>query len=181
MSSQPSSPLPGGNRPSTLSSMRHSASPMLMKRLESENRSLHANQQQCMVDTTVLCLEITKHHRQPLPMKRSSFNRSQLSSSFFRKVIRLLVSRLPSRVHLHPQVIEDHFPAFVLRISIRRLWLYNLALFTIASSPATTAQSHPKGKYVHPENQVWAEGVLGQVRKASADRRAKLLSAAAGF
>ena len=63
----------------------------------------------------------------------------------------------------------------------------NYGSITQQSSPSHLTQPQqlgltgPKGRCLHPENQAWVEGLLGQVRKPSADRRAQLLSAGAVY
>ena len=139
-------------------------------------------QQQCGVDTAVLCLEIKKTSQttpsdeafplQPVtaiqltppnsnspPSRQSSRSSSSSSASYRRPTSRLSFSE--SAFGNYGSINEHSSPSHL-------------------SPPQPLGLARPKGKYVHPENQAWVEGVLGQVRKASADRRSQLLSAAVG-
>jgi len=179
--SRPNSPLPGGNRPSTSSSMRRPESPMLMKRSESENPSLHTNpttmrgghngtlpgnnktspttpSDEAFPLQPITTIQLTPPNRNSPPSRPASRPGSSSSAGYRRPASRLSFSESSFDDY---GSINGHSPPSL-------------------PPPQPLGLAGPKGKYVHPENQAWVEGVLGQVRKASADRRAQLLAAAAG-
>jgi len=181
MGSRPSSPLPGGNRPSTSFSMRRPESPILMKRSESENPSLHTNptmrgghngtlpvnnktspttpSDEAFPLQPITATQLTPPNRNSPPSRPGSRPGSSSSAGYRRPTSRLSFSESAFDDY---GSINGHSPPSLL------------------PPPQPLGLAGPKGKHVHPENQAWVEGVLGQVRKASADRRAQLLAAAAG-
>ena len=181
MGSRPSSPLPSGNHPSTSFSMQRSASPMLMKRSESEHQSLHTNpttmrgghngtlpgnsktspttpSDEAVSLQPVTTIQLTPPNSNSPPSPPASRPSSSSSTSYRRPTFQLSFSESASGDYgsINKHSSPSHLPP-----------------------PQPLSLAGPKRKYMPPENQAWAEGVLGQVRKASADRRAQLLSAAA--
>ncbi|KAG0123955.1 hypothetical protein HOY82DRAFT_210280 [Tuber indicum] len=176
MGSRPSSP--GGNRPSTSLSMRRPESPMLMKRSESENPSLHINPTTMRgghngtlpgnnkTPTTppdeafplhpITAPQLTPPNRSSPPSRPASRPGSSSSAGYRRPTSRLSFSE---------SAFGDCGSA------------NGCSPPSLLPPPQPLGLAGPKGKYVHPDNQAWVEGMLGQVRKASADRRAQLLAA----
>ncbi|CUS08746.1 unnamed protein product [Tuber aestivum] len=182
MGSRPSSPLPGGNRPSTSLSMRRPESPMLMKRSESENPSLHTNSttmrgghngtlsrnsrispttppDETFPPQPVTAVQLTPPNRNSPPGRPASRPGSSSSVGYRRPTSRLSFSE---SVFGDSGSVNGYSPPSLL------------------PQPQPLGLAGPKGKNVHPDNQAWVEDMLGQVRKASADRRTQLLAAAAG-
>ncbi|RPB00191.1 hypothetical protein L873DRAFT_1681493 [Choiromyces venosus 120613-1] len=183
--SRPSSPLPGGNRPATSFSMRRPESPMSMRRSESENPSLHINPTTMrgghngtlpgnnktspttpsddgfplQPPVPVTATQLTPPNRNSPPSRPASRPGSSSSAGYRRPTSRLSFSE---------SAFDDYGSAS------------GYSPPSLLSPQQPLGLAGPKGKHVHPENQAWVEGVLGQVRKASADRRAQLLAAAAG-
>ncbi|KAG0640232.1 hypothetical protein HOY80DRAFT_920497 [Tuber brumale] len=175
--SRPSSA--GGNRPSTSFSMRRPESPMLMKRSESENPSLHINPttmrgghngtlpgnnktspktppDEVFPPHLVTAPQLTPPNRSSPPSRPASRPGSSSSACYRRPTSRLSFSE---------SAFGDCGSA------------NGCSPLSLLPPPQPLGLAGPKGKYVHPDNQAWVEGMLGQVRKASADRRAQLLAA----
>ncbi|PWW72519.1 hypothetical protein C7212DRAFT_227565 [Tuber magnatum] len=180
MGSRPSSP-PGGNRPSTSFSMRRPESPMLMKRSESEHSSLHIN------PTTM-----RGGHNGTLPRNNKTSPTTPPDETFPPQPVTAVQLTPPNRSS--PPSRPTSRPGSASSVGYRRptsRLSFSESAFGDSGSvnghsppplppPQPLGLAGPKGKYVHPDNQAWVEDMLGQVRKASADRRVQLLAAAAG-